>query len=102
MTSTTYREILKLGREEGREEGRAKGRAEGRAEGRALALRKVLERQLRQAFGRLDAATRERIAAAPARDLERWVGRVLAAERLEDVFRVRRGAKTSRGRRRSS
>lgn len=56
--------------------------AEGRQQGEAELLLRLLE----QKFGLLDPKTRSRVRRADAERLLDWGGRVLAAERLEDVF----------------
>ncbi len=71
-------------REEGRKEGRQEGRKEGRKEGESL----LLLRQLRLKFGPLDSATEERVLAADTDQLLEWGGRILTAERIQDVFVV--------------
>lgn len=67
---------------EGRQEGRQQGRQEGRQEGEAELLLRLLERK----FGSPDEATRARVRAADPDLLLDWGERILAAERLEDVF----------------
>lgn len=57
--------------------------AEGRQQGEADFLLRLLE----QKFGLLDPKTRSRVRSADAERLLDWGGRVLAAERLEDVFK---------------
>lgn len=87
-------EGLAVGREEGREEGRAAGREAGRQEGReagreegALEGRRALFlTQLRARFRRLSARVVARIDRADAAQLDQWAVRLLAAERLDDVF----------------
>lgn len=83
-------EGLAVGREEGREEGREAGRQEGREAGReegALEGRRALFlTQLRARFRRLSARVVARIDRADAAQLDRWAVRLLAAERLDDVF----------------
>jgi hypothetical protein len=49
--------------------------------------RDVLVRLLSQRFGELDAAVESRIANATAEELDRWTGRVIRAERIDDVFK---------------
>jgi len=65
-----------------REESRKEGRQEGRQEGEAKALLRFLEKR----FGRIDQATRNRIAAADADVLLEWIDRFTTAESLADVF----------------
>lgn len=49
-------------------------------------MRRALVRQLRARFGSLDAALEARIGCASPDDLDRWVERVIVADRIEDVF----------------
>lgn len=49
--------------------------------------RDVLVGQLRTRFGDLDAAAENRIAKATAEELDRWVERVIVAQRIDDVFK---------------
>jgi predicted transposase/invertase (TIGR01784 family) len=56
------------------------------AEGGAEALRRTLRRQLAQRFGELAPRHEERIAAADAAELERFLDRVLAAETVDAVL----------------
>jgi hypothetical protein len=58
-------------------------REEGRQEGEAL----LLLRQLRLKFGPLDSAAEEWVLSADADCLLEWGGRILTAQRLQDVFR---------------
>ncbi|MBI3946353.1 MAG: cytosolic protein, partial [Armatimonadetes bacterium] len=64
------------------EKGRLEGRLEGRQEGQALLLVAVLEHK----FGALPEDYRLRVAEADQETLQEWARRVLAAERLEEVF----------------
>lgn len=73
-------------RMESRNLGRAEGIAEGKAEGRSEALAQTLLRQLAKRFGAPSPQVAQRIAAAPATDLERWLDRILDAASLEAVF----------------
>jgi hypothetical protein len=68
-------------RDEGRAEGEAKGRAEGEAKGRAEALLKLIQLK----FGAVPPDVACAIQAASVAQLDRWVERVLSAERAEDV-----------------
>ena len=61
---------------------REESRQEGRQEGEAKALLRFLEKR----FGRIDQATRSRIAAADADLLLEWIDRCTTAETLADVF----------------
>jgi predicted transposase YdaD len=63
-----------------------RGKQEGLETGRLQALRQTLAQLLRSRFGRLDAATEERIANAAPETLERCLARILTAENAEDVF----------------
>ena len=49
-------------------------------------IRDTLMRQLRTRFGALDAASESRVAEATVDELNRWTERVIAAERIDDVF----------------
>lgn len=80
------RKYFQEGRDEGRDEGRKEGRDEGRDEGRVEALRGVVLKQLRLKFRRLPRAIAQRVASAPAAELERWSERVLFASTLDEVF----------------
>ena len=62
------------------------GRKEGRKEGLRLGMVEVLRKQATQRFGDLPAWAVERLDRADVDTLERWSGRLLDAERLEDVF----------------
>jgi len=64
--------------EQGREQGLEQGRTEG--------LRAALTKQLTRKFGSLDATALARIEAASPADLDRWLERVLDADRLETVL----------------
>lgn len=78
----TLRKGLKQGRKQGLEQGLEKGLEQGREE----ALREVLVNLLTQRFGSLPRVASARIQQADTAALERWVGRVLPATSLEDVF----------------
>jgi hypothetical protein len=67
-------------------EAQERGKAEGKAEGEVKAERSILVMQLEQRFGPLPAHTRELIDRAGAGPLSVWLGRVLSASSLEDVF----------------
>lgn len=58
----------------------------GAATGALTKSRDVLTRLLRTRFGDLDAAAESRITKATAEELDRWVERVIVAERIDDVF----------------
>ena len=68
--------------DQGHQKGHQKGRQEGRQEGEAL----VLLRQIELKFGPPSATVRQRIRAADAETLLRWLERVLTADTLEAVF----------------
>ena len=65
-----------------RREGEARGKVQGKAEGK----REMLLLLLRERFGRLPAATAERIGAAGIEQLDAWSSRVLTASSLDDVL----------------
>jgi hypothetical protein len=79
-------QLIQRGKQEGLQEGLQKGKQEGKQEGLQEGLRRTLARLLRSRFGHLDAGAEERIAAAAAETLERWLDRILTAESAEDVF----------------
>ena len=55
-------------------------------QGRTIALRETLERLLRTRFGDLDQGIEQRIATASPTDLDRWLERVITAERPDDIL----------------
>jgi predicted transposase YdaD len=69
---------------EGKAEGEAKGKAEGEAEGMAKTLLKLLRQR---GFEVDDAIERRVYSANDIAQLDAWLGRVLNAQQLEDVFR---------------
>jgi hypothetical protein len=73
---------LVKGREEGLEKGLEKGLERGREEG----LRGLVELQLAQKFSPLPDEARARLQAASKDDLERFAGRILQAETLDEIF----------------
>ena len=73
---------IKRGMEQGMERGMEQGIEQGRVEGE----RAVLERLLVRRFGRLPAATAERLGRASGADLAAWAENVLDAETLGEVF----------------
>ena len=73
---------IERGMASGIERGMERGLEQGRVEGE----RAVLERLLARRFGRLPAATAERLEGASADDLRSWSENVLDAERLDGVF----------------
>jgi hypothetical protein len=62
-----------------------RGRQEAREEGRAT-LQGILLEQLRSRFGALPKSAAARVRAAEPVQLERWLGRVIAARTLADVL----------------
>jgi predicted transposase YdaD len=82
-------EARALGLAEGRAEGKAAGRAEGRELGRAEALRQMVERLLVLEAGTAPPRLAERIAAAPAPQLEAWIERLLDGAAAQDVFNTK-------------
>jgi hypothetical protein len=65
--------------------GLERGRKEGRKEGRLEMLTQLLSKR----FGPLPDAIKQRLAAASAAQLARWVDRVLDAPTLESVFHTK-------------
>ncbi len=65
-----------------------KGVERGVEQGRAEALREMLFRLLRARFGELGPDVERRLGAASPDDLDRWIERVVTAERPEDIFRA--------------
>ena len=63
-------------------DGKEEGRQEGRQEGTSL----VLQMLLRQRFGHIPDALMEKIAIASPAQLEQWLGRILDAKAIEDIF----------------
>jgi len=76
------RQGLRKGRREGIQKGIQKGLETGRREGEAALLLSMLEHR----FGPLETGVKKRIARAQAEQLLLWGGRLLSAERLEEVF----------------
>ena len=64
----------------------AEGKAEGKAEGRRLGKAETLKDQAIQRFGDLPSWAVDRIDRADVETLDRWLGRILIARRLEDLF----------------
>ncbi len=67
----------------------AEGKKEGRKEGRdevALGVARALLQQFRQKFGPVPEGVEERVRSATPAELERWLGRVIPARSIEDVF----------------
>ena len=84
--ATIEEQLIQKGVRQGVEQGLRQGVEQGVRQGRAEALRETLERQLRARFGPVEQAISQRIAAASAVDLDRWLERVITAERPADVF----------------
>lgn len=63
-------------------DGKEEGRQEGRQEGTSL----VLQMLLRQRFGHIPDALMAKIAIASPAQLEQWLGRILDAKAIEDIF----------------
>jgi hypothetical protein len=74
---------IQKGLQQGLEQGREEGRQEGRKEGEAA----ILLRQISLKFGPPSEHVRARIEAADADTLLDWSARILAAERVDDIFR---------------
>jgi flagellar biosynthesis/type III secretory pathway protein FliH len=85
-TVNYYDKVIEQGRAEGVAAGRAEGVAAGRAEGVVDGLRAVLVKQLRLKFGALDAAVVQRIEQASTEEIDRWLERVLVADRIDAVI----------------
>jgi hypothetical protein len=67
----------------------AEGKKEGRKEGRdeaALGIARGFLQLLGQKFGPLPYGTEERVLSATIGELERWLGRVIPARSIEEVF----------------
>ena len=64
----------------------AEGKAEGKAEGRRLGKAETLKDQAIQRFGDLPSWAVDRIDRADVETLDRWLGRILIARRLEGLF----------------
>jgi hypothetical protein len=75
------RELEARGEKRGEKKGLEQGLQKGRLESRELLLR-----QLEVKFGQIDGRTRTRVLAAGPQRLLKWGERLLAAERLADVF----------------
>lgn len=69
-----------------RNEGIAKGRAEGIAEGKAEGKAESLLLLLRQRFGEIPPPVVVRLRAGTPAELDRWIGRILDAATVDDVF----------------
>ncbi len=77
---------LREGRQEGRREGRREGRQEGLQQGKLLGEARLLEQLLELKFGKLPRPLRDRLSAADSQTLSEWVGRVLTAQTVDQVF----------------
>lgn len=75
---TAAEQLIRQGIEQGLEQGIEQGQVEGE--------RNLLLKLLRQRFGRLDAETERRIAAATSHELDTWGSRVLSATTLDEVL----------------
>lgn len=64
----------------------AKGLAQGLAQGRAEGVATMLLRQLAQRFGPLPQPIADRVRRAGPEELDSWIGRVLTAKSLPEVF----------------
>ena len=80
--ATAEEELIQKGVEQGIEQGVERGVEKGRVE----ALREMLFRLLRARFGELEPGVERRLGAASPDDLDRWIERVVTAERPEDIF----------------
>ena len=78
--------VIQRAREEALQRGMERGREEGLRRGVAAGERTVLERLLRRRFGRLPAATAQRLEGASPAELEAWAENVLDAGTLDEVF----------------
>lgn len=78
--------IERMGIEEGLQKGLQKGKAEGKAEGIVEGKAELLMYLLAQKFGELAPDYRECIGRARPETLMLWVGRILEAKSLQDVF----------------
>jgi hypothetical protein len=75
--------VERIGIQKGLQQGLEQGRQEGRKEGEAA----ILLRQISLKFGPPSEHVRARIEAADADTLLDWSARILAAERVDDIFR---------------
>ncbi len=74
------------GVQQGVEQGIQQGVEQGVEQGRAEALRDTLGRLLRARFGGVDVSIERHLESASESDLDRWLERVVTAERPEDIF----------------
>jgi predicted transposase YdaD len=86
MWAKTFERFEREAREEGWKDGKRVGKKEGTAEGKKKGEATLLLRLLERKFGPLDRQTRARIGKADSKHLLEWGERILAAERLEQVF----------------
>jgi predicted transposase YdaD len=77
---------IQIGIQKGIQEGIQKGRQEGIQKGIQKGKAEALLQQLGLKFGPISPEIQERVAAADSDRLLEWSGRILTAERLEDVF----------------
>jgi len=75
-----YQSIFVKGEAKGKAEGEAKGKAEGEAKGKAEGKAEVIQRLLARRFGPLPCWAEQRIAAAPAEQLDAWLDALLEAD----------------------
>ena len=81
--------LIRRGRQEGRRKGLQEGRQEGRQEGVLDGRQQTLAEQLAERFGPLDEAVTRRLASASLDELKHWSHRILSAQTLDEVFRLR-------------
>jgi len=77
-----YQSIFVKGEAKGKAEGEAKGKAEGEAKGKAEGKAEVIQRLLARRFGPLPCWAEQRIAAAPAEQLDAWLDALLEADSI--------------------
>ena len=83
------------GKAEGMAQGMAKGKAEGRTKGRAEGKADTLLTQLTQRFNQIPPTTERRVRKASEARLDAWLGRILVADSIEDVFQNVRASRTN-------
>jgi Domain of unknown function (DUF4351) len=87
VVETWRREAIQEGITQGLEQGVKQGLEQGVKQGLEQGERKLLLRLLRQRFGsQVDRETEQRIAAAPAEQIEVWAERVLSAATLAELL----------------
>ena len=83
MENKVFSRVIRKSLREGRVKGRAEGLAEGLEKGQIRSLVSVIQAK----FGSpLSPAALRRISAGSAADLDRWLVRVLTADRVGDIF----------------